>query len=231
VALPVADRQRSTFDGKMKALLPILILLVATSAVGGDPPEHLLPKSLTWREASIHVDGIEIPFRIAKIAETLTLSEIEKPLEDDRKELMSFVSKFIHEWDFVRDFKRLQDFFEPTDSFQKAGEKFSGLTRPEPDAGSRIYTHMIEREGFYYLLGVKHKENGTTQKVIGTYIWKGDRFYAVLFTPEFLKSGGREFRAALRDFDFYTNPPSENNETPQASVEHVEGGKASPATS
>ncbi len=161
--------------------------LVATSAVGGDPPEHLLPKSLIWSETSIPVGGIEIPFRIARIAEMLTVSEIEKPLEDDRKELMSFVLKFIHEWDFVQDFKRLQRFYEPTDSFQEAEEGFSGLTRPEPDAGSRIYTHMIEREGFYYLLGVKHKENGTTQKVIGTYIWKGDRFYAVRATPEFLK--------------------------------------------
>lgn len=184
----------------MRLILPIVVFYFSISIVRSEnPPANLLPKSSAWSERSIEIDGNEFSFRVAEINVTLKKQELVKPKPGGRMSLLKFVSQFLHEWEHTKDFKRLSAFFDSEDDFQESEVRFEALDHSNRSVAKRSYSYLIEREDFLFLIGVKHKTDGSTERVIGTYFWNGDRFYVVINTREFETAGGLKFRKALSD--------------------------------
>lgn len=165
-----------------------------------------LPKHSAWVPAK--VDDRE--FRVAKIEVDLSVHLVENPSPIELDDLESVSNWFVHHWDHTKSAQDLRSLLDPNDRFQ-VEDPFELLSNKQLVAFERSYRHMVEYNGFLFLIGLKRDKNAKSVQAIAVYFWdaKAKRFRAVLDTPAFREVSGKEFWSALYKVDLDTFFPKE----------------------
>lgn len=187
---------------------PLAILFAAIGslslAFGNDVAEGQLPSHSPW----IEIESADFDFRIAKIDLNLKVSEIENPPPKDFSKLVSCATWFVHHMHHTADLEGLRSLLEWWDEFQSI-DPFERISQKDRSAAERSYTHLVDYEGFYFLIGTMRNEDNSSVRVIGTYHWDNERnrFFSILDTPGFYVISGRKFRSALYEMDLDSLSP------------------------
>jgi hypothetical protein len=112
--------------------------------------------------------------------------------------------EFLHDREHSKDTLKIREHLSPLDPFQS----FEVPDQSKACAGARSYSHLVEYDQFYFLIGEKVQKDGDKQRVIGTYVWNGERFFALYYTPHFHEVSGPALRKALFTFNLDTISPS-----------------------